>query len=67
MLGVQPGQFCMRMKWCTPLDASVVLELGTEQRVGQAGEVVVVDAGVDERRRQSQLPNVVLDGELGSP
>lgn len=55
------------MKRCLPYEATVVLELHLEKRILETGEVVVVDAGVDEGRRDADLPHVILDGELGLP
>lgn len=67
VLGVQPGEWDLRIERRTPFEAAVFQQLHLEERVGQAGEVVVVDAGVDEGGGHAELADVVLDGELGRP
>lgn len=67
MLGVQPRQRDFRIERRTPLEAPVWQQLHLEERVWQAREVVIVDAGVDKGGGHSELADVVLDGELGRP
>lgn len=55
------------MEWRLPYEASVRLQLHAEEGVGKAGEVVVVDAGVDEGGWKSDLADVILNGELLCP
>ncbi len=55
------------MKGGLPFESAVGLQFHAEERVRQRGEVVVVYAGIDERRRQADLADVILDGELGAP
>lgn len=65
MFGIEPRQGFVRVERCPPLEPAVRLKLHAEQRVSQAGEVVVVDACVDERCRQTDLLVVsgIHDGE----
>lgn len=50
-----------------PLETAILQQLHLEQGVGQTGEVVVVDPGVDKSSRQTQLTDIILDGKLGRP
>jgi len=50
-----------------PNETTVVLKFHLEEGIWEAGEVVVIDAAVDKRSRKTDLFDVVLDGELGSP
>src|SRR5271156_606682 len=52
---IQPRQFGVRVEWSSPLKAVISLELHTEERIRQAGEVVVVYAGIDKGRRKPEL------------
>ena len=44
-----------------------MLQLHAEQREIQAGEIIMVDAAVDKRRGETNLADVLLDGELWRP
>ncbi len=55
MFGVQPGQGCIRVKWGFPDEGAVGLDFHAEERIGEGGEVVIVDAGVDKGCRKADL------------
>lgn len=69
MLRVKPGEWFVRMKRSRPLESAVRLDLHTKQGKGQAGEIVVVDAGVDKRCRKADLATAVsfalVEGDRG--
>lgn len=50
-----------------PNKATVALQLHPEKRIGEAGEVVVINAAIYKSSWKTNLPDVVLDGELGGP
>lgn len=45
---VEPGNRLVRVEGCGPTEAAIRLELHAEKWVGETGEIVVVDARVDE-------------------
>lgn len=67
MLDIQPRQLDIGMKRRMPLKAPVRHQLHLKQRIRQAGEIIIVDPRVDKGGGQLQLPDIVLDGELGRP
>ena len=48
MFGVQPRQGRISGEGSGPLEALVRLQLHAKKRIWQAGEIVVVDTGIDE-------------------
>lgn len=67
VLDVEPGERDMRVEGRAPFEASVREQLHLEERVGQAGEVIAVDTGVDESGGHIELADIVLDREFGRP
>lgn len=65
MLCIQPWQSLLGIEWRLPLKAAVLLEFHAEKRIWQTSEVVVIDAGVQERSRQAQGADVLLNLVLG--
>ena len=57
---VEPGKSLVRMEGCGPAEASIRLELHAEEWVGETGEVVVVDARVDESSGYANLSRYTL-------
>ncbi len=83
MFCVQPWLGRVGLKRGFPFEAAIFLQFHAEQRVRKTGEVVIVDAGVDERSGEthlpqdkywfhpsmltSNLPNVILHCEFHTP
>lgn len=67
VLRVEPGKFLVGVEGGLPNEAAVVLMLHAEEGKVEAGEVVVVNAAVDKGGGQSDLADILLDGELGGP
>lgn len=67
MFGIEPREGYVRVKGRLPFETAVGFQFHAEERIGQTREVVIIDAGIDKRRRQADLSDVVLDGELGAP
>lgn len=67
MFGIEPRQRDVRMEGGPPLEAAVGLKVHAEERIRQAGEVVVVDTRIDEGGGEADLADIVLDGKLGAP
>jgi hypothetical protein len=67
VLRVKPRKLLIGVERCAPHEAAVALVLHAKQGEVEAGEVVVIDAAVDESCRQADLADVLLDGELWRP
>ena len=55
VFGIQPRQRLIGMEGSLPMEISILVKLHAEQGIRQRGEVVVVDAGIDESRRKADL------------
>ena len=60
MLRVEPWQRFVWMEWGCPLEAAVGLEFHAEKGIGQTGEIIVVDACIDECCWKANLEHVSL-------
>lgn len=67
VFGVEPGERDVWVKGRLPFEAAVGFQFHAEERIWQAGEVVVIDARIYKGRGQADLSDVILDGELGAP
>jgi hypothetical protein len=67
VLGVQPRQRLVWVERGLPFEAVVFLKLHAEEGVGEAGEVVVINAAVDECRRDPAAFHVLLEGVFARP
>lgn len=55
MFGIQPRQRPIRVERCLPMEAAILVKLHAEQGIRQGGEIIVVDAGIDESCGKADL------------
>src|SRR5579859_3574070 len=67
VLGIEPWKLDIGMERRSPFESIIVFELHAEQRIWEASKVVIINAGIHEGRRQTELADVVFHGEFACP